>query len=113
VNEVTNIKEAIIRLLRTSHPDYHIILGKFLSIESFIYFLFKTEIEEFVDHNLFLRFIGIFLFLAYNDNLSTSMLKDLALDKTFSDLIKTSALLCIQYNVLWRKIAISGLNKII
>jgi len=94
------MKEVIVRLFGTSYPNSHTISSKFLGLESPTYLLLKTEIKEFTDHNLLLRFARVFLFLAYNRNSSASALKDLDSNETFSNLIKTSALSYIQCNTL-------------
>ena len=66
----------------------------------------------FQDHAIFLRFIGTFLFLAFNDSSSSSLLKGMPSHEISSDITKTYSLPCHTYVASWREIAKSGVSQI-
>ena len=68
--------------------------------------------NDFEDHAIFLRFLGTFLFLAFNASLSTSLLKEMKLNETFSNLIKTCAFLHQSCSEIWKKLAKTKISEI-
>ena len=103
INEVKHVKALILRIFIGAKPDLDQVFKHFFGPESSIHNFLKKEVNEFEDHVTFLRFIRTFLLLDFNDISSTILLKGMQSNETFSDLIKTYALLCKSHEEIWKK----------
>ena len=109
-NEVLHAKKSVEKILQTANPTLQRILEHYFGLDSSIHLLFKNEIDSFKDHKTFLNFIATCLFLAWNDSSSYGLLRNIEVNETFSDLIKSNSLSSITHNKLWKEIVSSGLG---
>ena len=112
VNEVNHVNESLKKNFGHNKPTLHEIMDYYFGVESDLCNLLKREIYEFNDHKMFVRFLATFLFLAWNDSSSASLLCDMDENETFSPLIIKNALSNTECNSLWKIIAKSGLSNI-
>ena len=74
-NKVNHVKVSMLRIFMVAKQYLVQVFQHFFGPESSAHNFLKKYVNEFEDHAMFLQFLGTFLFLVFNDNSSTSLLK--------------------------------------
>ena len=78
----------MLRILKTLKPELTQVLQHYFRSDYSIYIFLKREINYFQDHALYLRFVGTFSFLSFNDSSSSGLLKRMPSNEKFSSVVK-------------------------